>query len=329
MLGWKKLFYTGQPYGRLGQSRSEAFVHIDDFPHVYAVVHDLQNERSVSFSQIELSRCSLKNNTNGKIVSPYLYGVFSDDRNNIFLAMRENINTYTFDLVLDSTTHSINNVIYEHVSDILTRPASSSVGFFKFMDSQPAARYSKERCDALRNGPAVFIRPDQIPIGIAVNSLRPMLLSDLEVYFSLLSVDGVGHLIYVKYFEGQNDSNEEFETNESDLPTAARSLFPALKVIVEWAEMTKEPWNSNEPVAVAANEFLNKIGMPNDVRNDIEKNQTDMSVYRYLRGDHNARRQPNLAKLDKITPLTLKWVKSKMFYKNVSHFYRSVFLQHE
>lgn len=298
---------------------------IEDFNHVYAVTHDFLNERSSSFRQIDASTCSLRNNTNGKTVSPYLYGVFIDERENIFLGMRENLNTYTFDLTINENTHNINNVIYEHVSDILTRPASSTVGFFKFMDSQPAARYSEERCDALRNGPAVFIRPGQMPIGTAVNSLRPMLLSDLEVYFSLLSVDGVGHLIYVKYFAGQNDGNEEFETNESDLPTAARSLFPSLKILTEWANMTEEPFSSTEPVALASNQFLCRIGMPDDVRNDIEENQTDMSVYRYLRGELDARKQPDLAELREITPLTLRWVKSKMFYKNVSHFYRSVF----
>lgn len=299
---------------------------INDFNHVYAVTHDLLSERSSSFHQIDASTCNLQNNTNGKIVSPYLYGVFSDERENIFLGMRENVNTYTFDLTINGNRYNINNVIYEHVSDILTRPISSSVGFFKFMDSQPAAKYSEERCDVLRNGPAVFIRPGQIPIGTAVNSLRPMLLADLEVYFSLLSVDGVGHLIYVKYFEGQNDGNEEFETNESDLPTAARSLFANLKIITEWANMVEEPFSSIEPVALASNQFLRRIGMPDAVRNDIEENQTDMSVYRYLQGEPHARRQPDLVQLKEITPLTLRWVKSKMFYKNINHFYRSVFL---
>jgi hypothetical protein len=299
---------------------------INDFNHVYAVTHDLLSERSSSFHQIDASTCNLQNNTNGKIVSPYLYGVFSDERENIFLAMRENINTYVFELQIGDNVFNINNVMYETVSDIIAKPPTSSLGFFKFMDSKPAAALGVDRCDAARNGPAVFLREGQKPLSVVVNTTRPFALSDLEEYCSLLSVDGVGHLIYVKYFKGHNDSNEEFETNESDLPTAARSLFPALKVLVEWAEMTKEPWNSNEPVALAASEFLTKIGMPEEIRRDIEDNNTDMHVYRYISGDNDARRQPPVEQISEMTAMTRRWVKSKMFYKNISHLYRNMFI---
>jgi len=299
---------------------------IGNYNHIYPVVHDFNATRSQSFTLIDASTCLLVNKTTGREVSQHFYSVFMDERKNIFLAMQENMNTYAFELSIVSKVYNINNVMYETVAEFITKPATSSLGFFKFMDSKPAAIYSAERCDAARNGPAVFIRDGQMPIGTAVNSLRPMLLSDLEEYCSLLSVDGVGHLIYVKYFEGHNDSNEEFETSESDLPTAARSLFPALKVLVEWAEMTKEPWNSNEPVALAAEEFLSKIGMPEEIRRDIEENQTDMHVYRYLAGDQDARRQPPVEEISEMTSLTNKWLKSKMFYDNISHLYRKMFI---
>lgn len=299
---------------------------IGNYNHIYPVVHDFDSTRSFKFSPVNNEQYSLLNNTTNKLISPYFYKIFEDERGNIFLAMNTAINTYTFELNYAGTTYIINNVIYENVADIITKPSTSSLGFFKFMDSKPAAIYSAERCDAARNGPAVFIRDGQMPVGTAVNSLRPMLLSDLEEYCSLLSVDGVGHLIYVKYFEGHNDSNEEFETNESDLPTAARSLFPALKVLVEWAEMTKEPWNSNEPIALAAQEFLNKIGMPEEIRLDIEENQTNMHVYRYISNEKNARRQPPVEEILEMTSLTRKWVKSKMFYGNISHLYRKMFI---
>ena len=301
-------------------------MHIGNYNHIYPVVHDFNSTRSFNFSPVADENYSLLNNTTNKLISHYFYKVFEDERGNIFLAMNRGINTYTFELNYAGTTHIINNVMYETVAEIIAKPPTSSLGVFKFMDSKPAAIYSAERCDAARNGPAVFIRDGQMPIGTAVNSLRPMLLSDLEEYCSLLSVDGVGHLIYVKYFEGHNDSNEEFETSESDLPTAARSLFPALKVLIEWAEMTKEPWNSNEPVALAAEEFLSKIGMPEEIRRDIEESQTDMHVYRYLAGDQDARRQPPVEEISEMTSLTSKWLKSKMFYDNISHLYRKMFI---
>ena len=298
---------------------------ITQYNHIYPVRHDLSPSRSLVFSEIPSDTHSLKIDATGKVVSPYLYKLFTDERNNVFLAMNEGVNTYTFTLDYEEKTHVINNIRHENIAEFITRPADSSVGFFKFMDSQPAYRYSAERCDAARNGPAVFLRDGQIPIGIAVNTTRPFSLSDLEVYFSLLSVDGIGHLIYVKYFEGQNDSNEEFETNESDLPTASRSLLPTLKLIIEWAEMTESPWLSREPVALAARNFLYRLQMPEEVKREIEENQSDMHVYRYLRGENDARKQPPVEELSEMTPLTKTWLQSKMFYNNISHLYRKMF----
>lgn len=298
---------------------------ITQYNHIYPVKHDFNSSRSLTFLEVPRETHSLKIDATGKFVSPYLYKLFTDERNNVFLAMNEGVNTYTFTLKYREETHIINNIRHENIAELITRPKNSSVGFFKFMDSQPARRYSEERCDAARNGPAVFIREGQIAIGAAVNSLRPFSLSDLEVYFSLLSVDGVGHLIYVKYFEGQNDSNEEFETNESDLPTASRSLLPTLKLIIEWAEMTESPWSSNEPVALAARNFLYRIQMPEEVKQEIEQNQGNMHVYRYLRGEKDARKQPPVEELSEMTPLTKTWLQSKMFYNNISHLYRNMF----
>lgn len=286
---------------------------------------DFQNVRSKVYTQIPYSEHSLLNTANKKLVPIDLYALFLDDRGNLFLALNSIFKTYDFVLTYQGRQRTINYIYYDQIKHLLDCGPDQSTGFFKFMDSKPAGRYSEERCDAARNGPAVFIRDGQTPVGSAVNSLRPMLLSDLEIYFSLLSVDGVGHLIYVKYFEGQNDSNEEFETNESDLPTAARSLFPLLRLLLEWGEVTNSPWNSTEPVPLAAQEFLLKLEMTPSVREDIKVNHGPMHVYRYLRGDENARNQPPADELSHLTDITRRWVLSKMFYDNVGHMYRSMF----
>lgn len=299
---------------------------ITQYNHIYPVKHDFNSSRSSVFVQVDNNSHSLRIDTTGKLVSSYLYDLFIDERGNIFLAMNGGLNTYTFTLFYENNTYIINNIRHEYIAELITRPANSSVGFFKFMDSQPARKYSEERCDAAMNGPAVFIREGQVAIGHEVNSLRPFALSNLEVYFSLLSIDGVGHLIYVKYFEGQNDSNENFDINESDLPTSSRALLPTLKLLLEWATMTQYPWSSNEPVALAAHDFLCKIGIPDEVRGEIEENQSDMHVYRYLRGETDARTQPPVEELSEMKPLTKTWLKSKMFYDNIGHLYKDMFI---
>ena len=299
-------------------------MNIEHYDYIYPVVHDLSTVRSSTFSKIDYEKISLLNTTRGKLVPKDLFGVFIDERNNIFLGLSRLFKTYNLILNYYSNEYNINYTFYKDVADIITRPLTSSLGIFKFTDSKPASAYGRERCDAGRNGPVFFLRDGQVPLGIVANSLKPILLSDLEQYYSILSVDQVGYLIYLKYFEGNNDSNEEFETNESDLPTSSRSLFPALKILVEWAEMTKEPWGSNEPVALAAQSFLNKIGMPEEIRRDIEENQTNMHVYKYIYGDIDARRQPENDILSPMTGLTKKWLKTKFLYENVTVFYRAL-----
>jgi hypothetical protein len=300
-------------------------MNIEHYDYIYPVVHDLSTVRSSTFSKINYEEVSLLNTTRGKLVPRDLFGVFIDERNNIFLGLSTIFKTYNLILNYNSNKYNINYTFYENVADIVSKPANSSAGFFKFMDSKPARRYSEERCDVDRNGPVVFIRDGQTPhSGNAFNSLVSPSLSDIEVYSPILSVDSIGHLIYIKYYDKPNPNLEEFPVNENDLPTVARSIFPTLKVLIEWAEMTKEPWNSNEPVALAVEKFLAKIGMPEEVKNEIEENQSDMHVYRYLRGETNARRQPPVEELSEMKPLTKTWLKTKFLYQNVTVFYRAL-----
>jgi hypothetical protein len=286
---------------------------------------DFQNIRSKVYTQVPYSEHSLLNTANKKLVPIDFYALFVDDRGNLFLALNSIFKTYDFALTYQGRQRTINYVSYDQIKHLLDYGPNQSTGFFKFMDSKPAARYSEERCDAARNGPVVFIRDGQTPTGTAFNSLKPMSLDDLEVYLPLLSVDGVGHLIYLKYYNTPNSNLEEFPVNQNDLPTVARSIFPVLKLLTEWEDTLDSPWDSTEPVPLAIQEFLLKLEMPFSVREDIKVNHEPMHVYRYLRGDENARNQPPADEMSHLTDITRRWVLSKMFYDNVGHMYRSMF----
>lgn len=287
---------------------------------------DFQNVRSKVYTQIPHSEHSLLNTANKKLVPIDLYALFLDDRGNLFLALNSIFKTYDFVLTYQGRQRTINYVYYDQIKHLLDCGPDQSTGFFKFMDSKPADRYSSERCDVARNGPVVFIRDGQTPHpGNAFNSLVSPSLSDIEVYFPILSVDGVGHLIYIKYYDTPNSNLEEFPVNQNDLPTVARSIFPVLKLLIEWEDTLDSPWNSAETVPTAIREFLLKLEMTPSVREDIKVNHGPMHVYRYLRGDENARNQPPADELSYLTDITRRWVLSKMFYDNVGHMYRSMF----
>ena len=292
---------------------------------IYPVVHDFLSERSTSFYKIGHDEHSLWDTGARRHVSQYFYDLYRDERGNIFLGVSGTFKTYSFLLDFAGKTYNINYVLHEYVGRFIDLPASTDLGFFKLMDSKPAYQYGGERCDAGRNGPVVFLRDGQIPIGTIVNTTRPFSLSDLESHYSVLSVDGIGHLVYVKYREGQNDSNEYFETNESDLPTASRTIAPTIKLIFEWSTVAGEPWNCQDAVALAAKDFINCIDMPENVKNEINVGQPDMQVVKYLRGFSDARKQPDTEEIGTIGKLTKMWLKSKMFYPNTTVMYRCMF----
>jgi len=292
---------------------------------IYPVIHDFLTERSTSFYPIGHDEHSLWDTGARRHVSKYFYDLYRDERGNIFLGVSGTFRTYSFLLEFAGKTYNINYSLHEYVGSFIDLPASTDLGFFKFTDSKPAHQLSGERCDAGRNGPAVFLREGQVAVGTAVNTTRPFSLSDLEVCHSILSVDGIGHLFYVKYHEGQNDSNEHFETNESDLPTASRTIAPALKLLLEWSTVVEEPWNCQDAVALAAKDFVSAIDIPEDVKNEINAGQPDMQIAKYLRGDLDARRQPGVEEIGAIGKLTKTWLKSKMFYPNTTVMYRRMF----
>lgn len=298
---------------------------ISQYGAIYPVSHDLQNIRSVVFTGIEYNQHSLLNTANGRLVPIDFYGLFYDERNNLFLGLTHVHQTYNYVLTYNDAEYCINAVMYDETKRFLEWNAGDTNGVFQFMDSKPAYMYDQTRCDASRKGPVVFLRDGQEPIGMATNSLRPMSISDLETSIPILSVEGVGHIFYYKYLAGENASNEDYETNESDLPKAARSVFPLLKLLVEWESMTYEPWNSDEQIAVAARDFLQRLGMPDEIREDINSSHGSMHVYRYLQGEIDARRQPPVEQLSNLSNKTKLWLQSKMFYKNVGHMYRSMF----
>lgn len=287
---------------------------------------DFQNIRSGVYTQIPHAEHSLLNTANKKLVPIDFYALFVDDRGNLFLALNSIFKTYDFVLTYQGRERTVSYVLYEQVKHLLDHGPDTTSGLFKFMDSKPAVRYSAERCDVGRNGPVVFIREGQTAHPeSAYNALMPPSLSDIEVYLPLFSVDGVGHLIYVKYYDTPNSNLEEFPVNQHDLPTVARSIFPLLKLLTEWEDILDSPWNSTEVVPTAIREFLLKLEMPQSVRDDIKSNHGPMHIYRYLRNNQDARRQPPASELSPLTDVTRLWLQSKMFYENTGHMYRSMF----
>ena len=296
---------------------------ISYYQYVYPVVHDMSPVRSTTFHKIDYSEISLLNASSKRLLPPDFYGLFHDDRGNLFLGLTKIIKAYNLLLSYNNNSYYINCTYYDEVKHLFEWGPPNTLGIFQFLGSEPLTDNDPSRCDIGRiNAPSTFLRPGQIAAGVG-NALLPVSKSDIEAVYVLLSVDGVGHIVYAKYFAGKNDSNENFVLNESDLPAASRSIFPLLKLMLEWSSMVDDPWNSVENIAVASNEFFKKLQIPDVVKESIQLHGP-MHIYRYLRGDTDARRQPDVSELEPLTDHVKAWLKTKMLYHNVAMFYRAL-----
>jgi hypothetical protein len=90
----------------------------------------------------------------------------------------------------------------------------------------------------------------------------------------------------------------------------ARTLGELFKLILEWNEVTNEPFNNEERVALVAKKILEKLDMPEDVKEELWSTFPDSHVVRYIEGDPDARERS--VGVPNITPLFDAWIETKM-----------------
>jgi len=178
---------------------------------------------------------------------------------------------------------------------------SIDAGGFTFMNSAPVPSFDNQwRCDAGLYGVELFADPlgdSTIAVPDAANALL--------VYEPILSINGVAHLVYI---ERENKNNKTELMNNSITPFATYSLGEALKLILEWSQVSQEPFNNTEFVATKAFEFTQRLS----IEGTIVSNQPDMQIFEYLKGNPTARVRPE--NVQPLLPATDMFVK-----KNVAH----------
>lgn len=96
----------------------------------------------------------------------------------------------------------------------------------------------------------------------------------------------------------------------------ARSLGELFKLIIEWAEVSVEPFNNGEQAAVLSASILEKLNMPVEVREELIEAFPNSHVAMYILGDVNALQRPS--GVPNITPLFDEWIAEVM----LNHQYR-------
>jgi hypothetical protein len=181
---------------------------------------------------------------------------------------------------------NVNLVSLERVIDIYDRPVDAQTGTFIFTNSDMILAPNHDwRCDNGKFGPKPFQDVKIIDQ-----------LSEILVYEPVLSINGVGHLIYIEGVSKQDVAN--YHLSQGEMPTTGRTLWETLKLIREWAIVNQEPFNNIEAVAYKAHQFIEGLKLTEQELAVIDQ-QIPMQIANYLTGHTNARQRP-----DGVLPIT-------------------------
>ena len=220
----------------------------------------------------------------------------------IVIAFRDQLNIaamHNLVAVGDGKTENINLVPLERVIDIYDRPVDAQVGVFTFTNSDMIISSNLDwRCDNGKFGPRSFH-----PITIMED------LPEIVVYEPILSVNGVGHIVYVEGVGKQALANHHL--NEDEYPVTGRTLWETLKLIREWAIVNGPPFNNTDAASLKARLFLKELQFT-DSELAVIDSQIPMQIANYLTGSTNARQRP-----EGVLPITID-VKNLLFRRLAS-----------
>lgn len=182
--------------------------------------------------------------------------------------------------VSGQTTENINLIPLERVIDIYDRPIDAQVGVFSFTNSDMILAPNLDwRCDNGKFGPRSFH-----PITIMDD------LPQIVMYEPVLSVNGVGYIIYIEGVGKQTLA--EHHLNADEYPVTGRTLWETLKLVREWAVVNEQPFNNQDAVSLKAKLFCAEMDF-NSQELSVIDNQAPMQIANYLSGNNNARQRPS------------------------------------
>lgn len=176
----------------------------------------------------------------------------------------------------------INLQVFERIRRYFDMPKDNNKGGFLFHNSIPV--WDSWRCHFDKYGPETFTKNGEDPTPLVSN------LEDLYIYEPVFSVNSLAHIIYA-----HANIDEDFLINRDPFPRVARTLQESLKQVVEWSDVSQDPWNNTEEISNKATQFLKVLNFSEDFKNHVRETQPDMQVFKYLKGKTNARKRPTMA----------------------------------
>ena len=204
-------------------------------------------------------------------------------------------------------------ILFEKMQDIINGEKIGNFDFYAFFDSvyiSPGQLYETseeelkdvngnvfKRCDVDKFGGKVFY---PVTNNYNIINIRPV-----------IDIAGIGH---VTYFNTTNTGNVNMYSRTKN--TSARTFTGIIKVLMEWAQSSEEPFNNMEPPALKAKQILEGVNLSQDLIDWVQENQIDMPVARYLKGetDMGIVHQEN----EEMPEPAKDFLKTNCLYKNIA-----------
>ena len=181
----------------------------------------------------------------------------------------------------DGITQVLNLYPLERIIDIYDRPIDAELGTFTFTKSKSIGT-GDWRCDRGMYGPQAF---EEEQVSRVITDI-----GQVVVYEPFLSINSVGHMIYLESNAKSDLANEKI--NNSIAPLTGRTLQETLRLIYEWSLLCGEPFNSQDEPALAAKSFIEGFRFTNEELSILDS-MPSMQISNYLSGSENARVRPN------------------------------------
>lgn len=129
--------------------------------------------------------------------------------------------------------------------------------------------------------------------------------------FNLLNLSGVGHIVRLEVLD---DWYKDTDTHGKY--TAALTVSGMLKLIDDWAYVNQPPFNNNEEISNTARMYIDSLGIPKDVMDEIRTLQPQSVMEYYLSGGED-RYFISEEKLE-MPPKLKNFILSKCRYKSLN-----------
>jgi hypothetical protein len=262
--------------------------------------------------------------TGDKIIYPSQdYALFSVK--NRILIVFYNYRTFTPKTYLyaeyKNKKETIQVYFYEDVQKFFHMGKDHSWGSFVFMGSrivEPSDNNpSRLRCDINDYGPIFWNSQGETNSdGTHDEFSQTVDITRLQDFAIVMSVPSAGHIVYLRLKPINGVKIDNDYNNSSIVPAVTRTIFEIMKLIDEWAEVGKAPWNNTQAISLKAKEFIDGLNIPEEIMDSIRSQQTNMQVYRYLSGDENARNRPPLEEISLMPDVVYSWFKQQFCYRS-------------